>query len=149
MWERFRQGRIPDEQLPEAIIAAWTGAEDPYPSLRGKQWRTMFEHSGFLRDGKPADKPTDAPTLWRGALFPTQPVSWTADRDLAVWFAERNVERHGWGYLLRLDAERVPLEDLRMVNTADDPHLHRGEDEWVFVPLRKVSARLVVEEERQ
>lgn len=72
------------------VPAAWSAAEFPMIQLDAEEWRDLFDLAGYTMDGRPAERPGESLTLWRGALPEYRDGwSWTEDRDLAQWFAER------------------------------------------------------------
>jgi hypothetical protein len=96
--------------VPELVRYAWTGPEWPEANLDSGLWRAMFHRAGYLTDDGPTDRPSGPQgPLWRGATHSRRlGMAWTADRDRAVWFADRfgtalGDEAHVW----RLDAVRA------------------------------------------
>jgi hypothetical protein len=79
-----------EEQLRGVICSAWSMAEFPLVQLDEDQWRELFDHVGYVVDGKAAERPSEPLTLYRGAMPKFRNGwAWTDDRDLAQWFADR------------------------------------------------------------
>lgn len=84
-----------EPEVAAAVVpGAWCAAEFPLRQLDTETWLYLFEVAGYTDDGKPAQRPQQVPTLYRGA-HPSHRAgwSWTEDRELAQWFADRPFTR--------------------------------------------------------
>ncbi len=72
-------------------------------------WRALFDLAGYVVNGQPSEQPAEPIELWRGALPEHRNGwSWTDDRDLARWFADRPHNR-GAGKVWAASVEPVRL----------------------------------------
>ena len=119
----FEEGLLPEGA--DALVGdVWSMAEFPCRMLELWQWEEMFQWSGYRHDGRPAERPADALTLYRGAPARHRGgLAWTASREMAEWFATRNRDQFGW------DAKvwTAAVEPWRLLAHIDD----RREEEYV------------------
>lgn len=79
-----------DTVAQQVVPSAWSAAEFPMLQLEPAEWRELFDLAGYTVEGRPAPRPESALTLYRGALPAHRDGwSWTDDRALAQWFADR------------------------------------------------------------
>ncbi|WP_156685600.1 hypothetical protein [Mycobacterium sp. Marseille-P9652] len=126
---------LPNEQRPIAIAYAWTGSDPPEQCLPTHEWLAMFRAVGYIEDSFVSWPPSWPPpppdfklTLWRGGVKRTG-MSWTVDRDRAVWFQRRRYDRPDWkpGKLWTVTVGASQL-------LAHFHVLRPGEDEYVVDP---------------
>jgi hypothetical protein len=80
---------ITDATITATVGPVWGDAEYPEGSLARANWLDLFTVAGFTIDGKPADRPVEAITLWRGSVHARRRrMSWTSDRAQAQRFAD-------------------------------------------------------------
>jgi hypothetical protein len=122
---RLVWNRLPLDERVKAVGDAWTGAEYPERALRRVEWLFMFRAVGYHDDDKPATPPEQI-TLWRGGVKKTR-MSWTGDRERAVWFQHRfsDIGKPGKLWTVTVGPDRL---------LAHYHELHRGEDEYVIDP---------------
>jgi hypothetical protein len=83
-------GWLSAETARIVVPAAWSSAEFPMLQLEPDEWRELFDLAGYTIECVATARPTESLTLWRGALSEHRNGwSWTDDRDLAQWFADR------------------------------------------------------------
>jgi hypothetical protein len=129
---------LPHDQRIKAIGEAWTAAEHPERALRRAEWLLMFRAVGYLDDDKPATPPEQI-TLWRGGVKKTR-MSWTADRERAVWFQQRfsDIGKPGKLWTVTVGPDRL---------LAHFHELHRHEDEYIIDPTG-LRPREVIEDDQ-
>lgn len=105
----LRESRLSPEAAQIVVSSAWNASEFPRMALDEATWRTLFDLGGYVVDGIPVERPPEPLTLWRGAL-PGHELgwSWTDDRELASWFADRPHHR-GRGVLVTADVDPARL----------------------------------------
>ena len=63
-------------------------------------WRDLFELAGYTEDGKPAERPAEPLTLYRGSVPERKALwSWTDNREVAARYASGNYYRRPSGIL--------------------------------------------------
>lgn len=89
LFDAWYGGEIDRAVLAAHIGPVWSDAEYPFTSMTQAVWRDLFDAAGYTVDGKLADRPTGATTLYRGST-PSyrRRWSWTASRDVAARFAQ-------------------------------------------------------------
>lgn len=137
----YHTGSLSVVDNPGIVADVWSMAEFPVNLLPDEMWVGLFEEAGYTHDGQPAPRPTDAVTVYRGALFERRRgMSWTTDMDRARWFAERDLGGGRgmiWAYLAPPEALLAFIHDSsrgeaeHVVNTAfmsggDVAHVHAG-----------------------
>jgi len=120
-------------EIAKGIRDAWTMAEWPTQAADDELWMAMFDAAlgpdEYLREAAPAPvaELPEVVTLWRGATEEhALGMSWTDDRERALWFATRFSRMRGSsaGDLYQADIHRgVVLARF---------HESRGENEWVI-----------------
>ncbi|MGV0069425.1 hypothetical protein ACRU44_16990 [Mycobacterium colombiense] len=121
---------LPDDQRPIAIAYAWTGSDPPEEILPTDEWLKMFGAVGYIEDPYGDWPPPPAQiTLWRGGVRKTG-MSWTADRERAVWFQHRPYEHVSDWKPGKLWTATVAADQL----LAHFRVLRPGEDEYVVDP---------------
>lgn len=113
----YAENLIEADTVTALIGGIWSSAEFPDRYLDHGTWRWLFDVAGFTVEGKPADRPTEPLTLFRGAV-PERRTDWSWSRDRAV--AERfaaGLRGRGTG---RLWVCTVPPESMLAVNTERD-----------------------------
>jgi hypothetical protein len=121
-----------------ALVDAWTGAEAPEKALAQSAWLDYFAATGFLDEREIGIRPSEPLTLFRGCDHSRRrQLSWTADEDLAIWFAARaNKDGVGWGVLVSATVNPQNL----LAHVACE---RTGEDEWIVDP-RGLRIRIVL-----
>jgi hypothetical protein len=130
---------VPAAEMAREVADAWIGAEWPTRMLDNEVWMMLFGHAvdiGFeYIEGEEIKSVADLPerlTLYRGlgqkphsevGLYPG--LSWTSNRERAVWFATRFGDLHGRPHLLTVTVDRSCV-----IAHFD----RRGEDEYVLDP---------------
>ena len=127
---------ISDATITAVTADVWSAAEYPQDWLRQVDWLDLFTVAGFTIDGRPADRPTQPVTLWRGCVPRLRRnMSWTSDRELARKFASAGFRGRAQGALYQTTA---PPEALLCIN-----HASRQESEYVIntggLVIRQVS----------
>lgn len=111
-----------DDTVTALVGGIWSSAEFPDRLLDHATWRRLFDVAGFTADGKPAPRPTEPLTLFRGSVPERRTDwSWTRDRAVAERFAA-GLRGRGKG---RLWVCSVPPAHMLAINT------DRDEDEIV------------------
>ena len=132
-------GAVSDVTIVAVTADVWSGAEYPQDWLRQVDWLDLFTVAGFAIDGRPADRPTQPVTLWRGCPPKLRRhMSWTSDRELARKFAFDGLRGRPKGALYQTTA---PPEALLCIN-----HISRQESEYV-INTRGLTIREVPYEE--
>jgi hypothetical protein len=76
---------LTDEALTANIANVWSSCDGPELRSNHDLWRDYFERAGYTVNGKPADRPPEPLTLYRGAPPEHRADwSWTDDRELAA-----------------------------------------------------------------
>jgi hypothetical protein len=125
-------GRIGVQQLRLVLLGVWELVEFPCRALPRRTWLSWFETSGFLSDGPP--RPTAPLEVWRAQVGRIAGLSWTQDRDRAVWFHRRNVETWRFPETRLLHTFAPPAAILALIDEG------RGEREVLVHPRRIGSA---------
>lgn len=72
----------------------WSGVEHPLAALDRGAWRKLFDYAGYTFNGRRRARPRLSRVLFRGADEAHRDGwSWTDDRDLAQWFADRDMHK--------------------------------------------------------
>ncbi len=117
------------------VPSAWSAVEFPNRALDDDAWSLLFALAGYTVDGVPAERPEATMRLWRGALPGHRSGwSWTDDRSLAQWFAER-VHNGGKGRVWTAE-----VEPARLLARLGDGIGRAGEAEYV-VDARELTIR--------
>ena len=126
-------GLLTPEVARVVVPSAWSDVEFPSRALTRDCWRALFLSAGYTVNGVPAERPTESLRLWRGSL-PGHRYgwSWTDDRALAQWFANRP---HNTGRGLVHVADVEPARLLARIT-----HVREGEREYV-VDARRMKVR--------
>lgn len=132
--EAYSEGKVTAATVAALVGGIWSSAEYPDRELDHDTWRWLFDVAGFTVDGKPAPRPAEPMTLFRGSV-PERCTdwSWTRDRAVAEVFAAGPRGR-GKG---RLWVCEVPPEHMLAINT------ERDEDE-IVVDTRGLEIREAV-----
>ena len=90
------------EEEKDVLIWAWTDPEWPVnDTATPERWRDVFRRIGFVTDDKTIEVPDSSVTLYRGEKLHSylgagrlgdgnaRRMSWTSDRERALWFAHR------------------------------------------------------------
>ncbi len=121
------EGLLTVEAAAKAVPSAWCGVEFPNRALDNTDWRHLFHLAGYTVDGVPSERPASPLRLFRGAVPDHRGGwSWTEDRELAEWFADRphncgqgqvwTAVVEPWRLLARITEER-PGESEYVVDT--------------------------------
>lgn len=103
------EGLLLPDVAAVVVPAAWSLVEFPNRTLSADLWRALFDLAGYTVEGVPASRPSEPLQLWRGALHEWRAGwSWTDDRDLAQWFADRP-HNAGRGQVWTADVEPARL----------------------------------------
>jgi hypothetical protein len=92
--------KLPPDQRPWAIHAAWALSDFPEECLRRDEWLKMFGAVGYIENDFHVTPP-DQITLWRCGVRETG-MWWTAKRSTAEWFQHRFVPDKPAGKLWRV-----------------------------------------------
>lgn len=115
--EALSEDKVTTDTVSALVGSVWSSAEYPDRELDHDTWRWLFDVAGFTVDGKPADRPTESLTLFRGSVPERRTDwSWSRDRAVAELFAEGPRGR-GKG---RLWVCEVPPAHALAVNTGRD-----------------------------
>jgi hypothetical protein len=88
LWTAYIEGKAGRDVLTATIGGVWTGAEYPDQALGRRAWLELFAEAGYTEEGRPAERPTDPLTLYRGATYERRRLmSWTDNRAVAERFA--------------------------------------------------------------
>lgn len=126
--EAYVRNLLTPAHLAKGIEETWTLTEYPSSGLSEQYWVQLFEEVGYLHNSKraPKERPTEPLTLYRGATRDRQMgLSWTADLERAIWFAQRFHEASGFESAYVYEAVVMPDALLAYFNEA------RGEEEYV------------------
>ncbi len=85
----FESEIISFEQLRSVLLNMWCSAEFPCRALPRRLWLDWFRRAGYLSD-ESAPRPTKPTEVWRAQAGRVRGLSWTTDKDKAVWFHKRN-----------------------------------------------------------
>lgn len=66
MYRQYTAGELHGEALRRDLLTAWREALAPLSWLTRDQWLELFGAVGYCVNGRPADRPTQPLTLWRG-----------------------------------------------------------------------------------
>ena len=84
------EGLLRDEVASVVVPSSWCDVEFPMRALDRDTWHHLFTRAGYTVNGVPQERPDRPLTLWRGAVDAyADGWSWTDDRQVARWFAER------------------------------------------------------------
>lgn len=118
----YAENLVEADTVTALVGGIWSAAEFPDRYLDHDTWRWLFNVAGFTIDGKPAVRPAEPLTLFRGAVPERRTDwSWTRTRAVAERFAA-GLRGRGEG---RLWVCTVPPSHMLAVNT------ERDEDEVV------------------
>lgn len=79
----YSEAKVTAETVTALVGSVWSSAERPDNDLDHDTWRWLFDVAGFTIDGKPADRPTESMTLFRGSV-PERCTDWSWTRDIKV-----------------------------------------------------------------
>jgi hypothetical protein len=89
-----------------ALLDTWILAEWPAQALPWQIWLHYFKQVGFVSDDPNIKKPQQPLTIYRGAVkHKRKGMSWTQNKELAVWFANRFDNNSSRGYLYQAIVE--------------------------------------------
>jgi hypothetical protein len=114
------------EQLRELLPPAWTDTEFPhqYAGMPRELFRAAATQGILTDTGAPLD---DVLTVYRGCRKIDDEISWTLDRDKAIWFAQRLANEGDTQYVQRGEISHTKVW----------AHFEgRGESEIVLDPKR-------------
>jgi hypothetical protein len=124
LFDAWAGRHITPETITATIGEVWSCAEYPDQNIDRDGWRILFRKAGFTIDGKPAERPTEPLTLWRGSVPERRrDWSWSTDRTVADGYANGTGARRPKGRLYRVVA---PPEALLCANNG------REEAEYVI-----------------
>jgi hypothetical protein len=126
-------GRIDVQQLRQVLLGVWELVEFPCRALPRRTWLGWFERVGFVSDSGAA-MPTEATEVWRAQVGRVLGLSWSRDREKAMWFHKRNVETWRFPETRLLRTFAPPAAILALVDEG------RGEREVLVHPRRFSSA---------
>lgn len=145
LWMAFDHGIIDAVTVTAHVGEVWRSAEYPDRALDWDDWVALFEAAGYTEEGKPAQRPREALTLYRAAGPGHQcGHTWTHDVEIAeiflhvggrdlfdsqVWVA--NVEP--WRLLAAIELEgpgeaQYVVETLRLDVSAHTMHTQAPKD---------------------
>lgn len=89
LFDIYYSGRLSKKDLALVIGHVWSDAEYPARAFDpSEMWLDLFEDAGYTVDNKPAERPTTALRLYRGATMEHKAGwSWTDDLTVAQRFA--------------------------------------------------------------
>lgn len=115
--EALSDDKVTTHTVTALVGSIWSSAEYPDRELDRDTWRWLFDVAGFTADGKPADRPAEPLTLFRGSVPERRTDwSWTRTRAVAERFAA-GIRGRGEG---RLWVCTVPPSHMLAVNTGRD-----------------------------
>jgi hypothetical protein len=83
-----------------ALLDTWVMAEWPEQAMPWQIWLHYFKQAGFISDNLNIEKPRQPLTIYRGAVkHKRKGMSWTQDKELAAWFANRFNDDSSKGFL--------------------------------------------------
>lgn len=89
LFDLLCEGLLTAEAASAHVASVWSSAEFPDRNIPHETWRELFALAGYTVDGKPADRPTEALRLYRGAAdICRDNWSWTDDLAVAQKFAD-------------------------------------------------------------
>jgi hypothetical protein len=81
---------ISPETVTASIAMVWSMVEFPQKALERRDWLRLFRVAGFTIDGNATERPGEPVRLYRGCVPRRRTgFSWSANRDMAEWFAAR------------------------------------------------------------
>lgn len=117
------------DDLCGLVVEAWSGAEFPEAQLGRRRWVELFRRADYPR-------PSRSLTLYRGAVAAQRGgMSWTADPEMARWFATRRVNFGGASAAHVYRADAPPAAVLCDVDAVEGDS-GRRESEVVVLPVR-------------
>ncbi len=127
LFHLWGEGLLVEPAVAAVVVpSAWSAVEFPNRALDDDAWSLLFALAGYTVDGVPAERPEAAMRLWRGALPGHRSGwSWTDDRSLAQWFAER-VHNGGQGRVWTAE-----VKPARMLARLGEGVGRAGESEYV------------------
>lgn len=126
LFDAWTTKEISAQTVTALVGPVWCDAEFPEACLKRSYWLELFAVAGYTVDGKAAPRPDAPVTLWRGADFSRRRgMSWTADREIAEWFATSQSRDRAYGWLFQVKARP---SSLLCFNGGPDS---RGEAEYV------------------
>jgi hypothetical protein len=124
LFDLYYGGALAVHLYPEVVAAVWSMAEFPANLLPPETWVELFEEAGYTQDGKPASRPEQPVTVYRGCHHERRfGMSWSTDRERAKWFADRF---SGFGNMYVFTAP--PMSLLAFIHH----EVGRGEEEYVI-----------------
>ncbi|BBY52933.1 hypothetical protein H7J07_00455 [Mycobacterium koreense] len=128
--ELYGQGQLDLWSCPGAVIDAWTGHDWPTRVLPPSDWVDYFEEAGYTHNGKPAPRPVEPVTVYRGCSHDARHgMSWTTDLDMAKRFASGEM----WAYPIKGNVYIATIEPTHLLAYVDKER--RGEAEYVVDPI--------------
>jgi hypothetical protein len=153
VYEAWISGHLPQENLADALWAAWVKNPAPRGLLGERKWLSLFRAAGFIMvrleiktDGVPVPtkyehltaRPTDPVEVWRGALVESKGrgMSWSVHRDCGHDFAQgwANTYNRPSGLFRAVVPPRAVLAlfgDWREQEVVVNPNMLRGRVEMV------------------
>lgn len=137
----WRSGELAGSELTKTVPKVWFQCIFPLSWVPAATWAQMFDGIGYCVNGRPADRPAEPVTLYRGVatcrnarrmarkytgLPPELGWSWTDDPDQATTFAEhaaRGAYTGPWA-VYRIDAPpaallaRIAINDEHVIDTS-------------------------------
>jgi hypothetical protein len=136
LYDLYAAGSLSIYEHPGVVAEAWSMAEFPTNLLPAEEWVELFEEAGYTEDEKPAPRPRQAVTVYRGCSTDRRHgMSWTTDIERARWFADRDLG-HGTGLIYVFNAPPESL--LAFIHDSS-----RGEAEYVINPESMNDANVV------
>lgn len=126
--EWYASGALDPDDLNQLLAMWWTCDENPYAlGWEACDWVELFESAGFVTDTPGVAVAHGPLTVWRGGAPGAQRgLSWTTDRAVGEWFAQRTALVAGAGELWRATVDQVSVlgmfNDRQETEVLLDPH---------------------------
>jgi hypothetical protein len=125
LWDAAVRRQLDPAEFPAALAEAWSSHDAPESALPTNEWVGFFSEAGFTINSAAAERPAEPLTLFRGTTpGRRRRMSWTEDRELAQFFADRT-ERFG----LVAHVYTAVVEPVQLLARITD--IRPGESEWV------------------
>lgn len=144
LFDALFDGELPEGDIPQLTAYAWTMCEYPTQVEEPHMWLSLFQRIGYRNAaGDRLDRP-DQIILYRGASIRDCEIgeygmSWTTDKERAVWFASEYFARAGDNQVYKCVMSGDAL-------VADYRDSERQESEIVVNPSRIKPECVTVEE---
>ncbi|QVI26172.1 hypothetical protein MN2019_17880 [Mycolicibacterium neoaurum] len=80
----------PAYQHPRTVTQLWRTTKAPATAMTATMWRALFLRAGYSHNGQPAQRPTEAVQVFRGATEAGRfGMSWSTERHVAQRFTRQ------------------------------------------------------------